>query len=105
MDELSKEEPGPSAPDPLTWNPSDAIMCARKSKRVRPQKPTLIGIKETYTQNNNYCPFSFIIVIRVANWHISLRDAKSQYFRALVSLFANFEVERSVQIKGKGARQ
>ena len=73
MDELSKEEPGPSAPDPLTWNPSDAIMYARKSKRVGPQKSTLIGIKETYTQNNNnnYCPFSFIIVIRVTNWHIS----------------------------------
>ena len=81
------------------------IMYARKSKRVGPQKPTLIGIKETYTQNNNYCPFSFIIVIRVANWHISLRDAKSQYFRALVSLFANFEVERSAlpqKQRGKG---
>ena len=50
MDELSEEEPGPSAPDPLTWNPSDA----RKSKRAGPQEPTLISRNETYTQNNNY---------------------------------------------------
>ena len=26
MDEISEEEPGPSAPDPLTWNPSDAML-------------------------------------------------------------------------------
>ena len=25
MDALSEEEPGPPAPDPLTWNPSDAM--------------------------------------------------------------------------------
>ena len=32
MDELSEEEPGPSAPDPLTWNPSDAIIMLEKAK-------------------------------------------------------------------------
>ena len=26
MDEISEEEPGPSPPDPLTWNPSDAML-------------------------------------------------------------------------------
>ena len=49
MDEISEEEPGPSAPDPLTCNPSDAKM------QKGPQEPTLISINETYTQNNNYC--------------------------------------------------
>ena len=75
-------------------NPPWVRACyARKSKRA-----TRAYTDQTYTQNNNYCRFSFIIVIRVANWHISLRDTKSQYFRALVSLFANFEVERSALV-------
>ena len=52
---------------------------------------TQIGLNNfLYLQNNTL----WLLFLRI-NTHISIRDTKSQYFWGLISIFSNFEVERS----------
>ena len=59
MDEISEEDPGPSAPDSLTWNPSDAMLeKAKGATRAYTDQHKLITVEIIQKNLLYYCDMS-----------------------------------------------